>query len=237
MNASLGHKITAKAPLYLELHSKVYTLADKYDIPDLRDMAYYSFRWIASVWKVDEPLSTFALAANWIYSESPDTDRKLRDIVVRSLYTQPGSLQKGPIKEMLRDLPELTFDIVMFHGMDTMSLSGVFEKAALRAGLLTLASGKTAFRDSFKNTKAVQKIEAPSRVKQDDESGESSIETLLGSADPPFSTYSRLNGDGEMEEFQNIGLRDPYTEWSLEEVRLADYAQGNKWEANLTILW
>lgn len=81
-------------------HSRVYALADKYNIPSLKALAVENFRadcfWF---WGDDD----FPKAAREIYETTPDQDRGLRDAMVDTVYKHLSLLTKPEMKLTVRD--------------------------------------------------------------------------------------------------------------------------------------
>lgn len=99
-------------PLDFELtfHSKVYTLAEKCWIDDLKHVAIQKFREAASQdWGLDD----FVLAAREVYTGTVDTDRGLRDVIVNTLCDRRGVMDEGPVKDLVKDLHPLAYDMVL----------------------------------------------------------------------------------------------------------------------------
>ena len=78
-----------------EFNARLYGLADKYGIEDLKDFAKYSF----SLW-LDEGLqdetSNFVKALKVIYSTTLSSDRGLRDLVIAAFKQDRLKLRKDP---------------------------------------------------------------------------------------------------------------------------------------------
>ncbi|KAF4461277.1 Speckle-type POZ [Fusarium albosuccineum] len=76
---------------YLPLHAKVYALAEKYQIPDLKKLATRNF------------------------NSTVDSDRGLRDLVVEAMYWNPLGLGSEIFKSVLQANPAMAYDIAIFH--------------------------------------------------------------------------------------------------------------------------
>ncbi|TID27488.1 hypothetical protein E2P81_ATG00245 [Venturia nashicola] len=61
-------------------HAKVYAIADKYDIPNLKTIAYEHF--VRTFAIKESTVREIAETIEYIYDSTPESDRRLRDIVV-----------------------------------------------------------------------------------------------------------------------------------------------------------
>lgn len=89
---------------------KVYTAADKYDIPPLKSCARKKFdKVVDTCWDMDD----FAHAITLIYSSTPPTDRGLRDIVVDVAHEHLKELlKKDKFFRVLEETPGFAADII-----------------------------------------------------------------------------------------------------------------------------
>ena len=71
---------------HLVLHTQVYALAEKYDIPSLKQLARSKFE-MAMACFYDSP--DFADAIEEVYCSTIDSDRGLRDIVLEAFKSHP----------------------------------------------------------------------------------------------------------------------------------------------------
>lgn len=97
---------------YLCLHAKVYAIAEKYQISGLKEMAHRSFSFL-----VPRTISphNFAEASEIAYTMTVDSDRGLRDLVVDVLFSKSQFLEDEALKKLLKRLPDLTYDYVMYQ--------------------------------------------------------------------------------------------------------------------------
>lgn len=104
---------TSQVPLSFKLtfHAKVYTLAEKCWIDDLKQVAIRKFEEYASEdWALDD----FVAAAQEVYGCTIDTDRGLRDIVLKTLCDRRGILDQQPIQSLVKEVHALAYDMVKF---------------------------------------------------------------------------------------------------------------------------
>ena len=81
--------MTRDSATQLTVHSDVYALGDKYNMPDLKDSAKMKFLFFAGLTSDWSCLSD--VAAN-VYSSTPESDRALRDILVQACKAELRSL-------------------------------------------------------------------------------------------------------------------------------------------------
>lgn len=80
------------------INAKMYALADKYDIPDLKGLARQKFkRNVADGWNTPG----FASAAEIVYESTPKADNGLREVVVNTLDRHRELADKGEIEKLL----------------------------------------------------------------------------------------------------------------------------------------
>ncbi|KAG7410393.1 hypothetical protein IWW34DRAFT_381953 [Fusarium oxysporum f. sp. albedinis] len=101
---------TPKGSLLI-LHSKVFTLAHIYDIPRLRDLSIEKFQEVARLqWRSNCLLD----AAREAYTATPSTVLDMRRAIVKTFYEHRELLGEDHVKDFLREVHELTFDILMY---------------------------------------------------------------------------------------------------------------------------
>ncbi|KAG7407664.1 hypothetical protein Forpe1208_v012550 [Fusarium oxysporum f. sp. rapae] len=129
-DASLGadDATTPEAPLLI-LHAKVFTLAHIYDIPRLRNLSVKKFQAVAQLqWR-----STCLLdAAREAYTATPSGVLEMRKAIVQTFYEHRQLLDKDEVKDFLREMHELAFDILMYINNPPSSLG--FTKSKSPAG-------------------------------------------------------------------------------------------------------
>jgi hypothetical protein len=95
----------------LTFHSKVYTLAEKCWIDDLKDAAIQKFSAAASQ---DWCLDGFVSAAREVYTGTVDTDRGLKDVIVNTLCGRDGVMDEGAVRDLVKELHPLAYDMVVY---------------------------------------------------------------------------------------------------------------------------
>ncbi|KAK5992066.1 hypothetical protein PT974_05463 [Cladobotryum mycophilum] len=98
---------------FLTLHVKVYALAEKYDIPDLKKIALRGFQLLSNCNAYNKV--EFANVCELAYTTTVDSDRGLRDAIIKTLYDNPKALDEEHIQAMLKQVPELSYDYIMHH--------------------------------------------------------------------------------------------------------------------------
>jgi speckle-type POZ protein len=90
-------------------HVKVYSIADKYDVPMLKSQAREKFEKVAETcWNMDD----FPHALTEIYSSTPRTDRGLRDLAVEIVCRQIKTLlEKQDFQTVLDETLGLAADV------------------------------------------------------------------------------------------------------------------------------
>lgn len=96
----------------LLLHVKVYALAEKYDIPPLKELSLSKFEEaVRKYWKSDH----FSNAAREAYTSTVQEDEGMRTAVVKTFYAHEELLDKEHMRELLQELPQLTYDLLIHH--------------------------------------------------------------------------------------------------------------------------
>ena len=91
----------------LILHPRMYSLADYYQIPELKEVAKKKFAKAAKVsWNAPE----FGRAVYIIFKSTSSTDRGLREIVRQTLRDHPELMDKTELEETIREMPDLAYD-------------------------------------------------------------------------------------------------------------------------------
>lgn len=93
---------------HLFLHTKVYALAEKYDIPSLKALARQKFE-MAVACNYDSPELPEAIEE--IYCSTLDTDRGLRDIILELFNCYPQLATTPDILQVIKDLPSLAMEL------------------------------------------------------------------------------------------------------------------------------
>ncbi|RSL86666.1 hypothetical protein CEP52_015741, partial [Fusarium oligoseptatum] len=100
---------------HLVIHVKVFTLAEKYDIPPLKDLSLKKFEAAARLhWKSNRLVE----AAQEAYTSTVSDVQEMRKAVIKILYMQRELLDEKHVKDLLLQVPQITFDLLMrFHEM------------------------------------------------------------------------------------------------------------------------
>ncbi|KAF2716374.1 hypothetical protein K431DRAFT_323846 [Polychaeton citri CBS 116435] len=93
---------------HLLLHTRVYALAEKYDIPSLKQLSRRKFE-IALACYWDSP--DFADTIDEVYNSTVDSDRGLRDIVLQAFRTHPQLATTKDVYAIIKDTPSLAFEL------------------------------------------------------------------------------------------------------------------------------
>lgn len=95
----------------LTFHARVYTLAEKCWVDDLKQVALLKFKSAASRgWALDD----LASAAQEVYTRTIDTDRGLRDIVVEAMCGRAGIMKDEGAQDLVKEVPALGYDMIMY---------------------------------------------------------------------------------------------------------------------------
>ncbi|KAJ9666177.1 hypothetical protein H2201_003611 [Coniosporium apollinis] len=93
----------------LSTHAQVYAMADKYNISGLRALAVEKYEKAASKYWDTEG---FPQSIHIVYSSTPDQDRDLRDIVVKTISDHMSLLGTSEMEATMRELNGLAFDVL-----------------------------------------------------------------------------------------------------------------------------
>lgn len=93
---------------HLLAHTRVYALAEKYDIPALKDLAQSKFE-MAMACFYDSP--EFADAITEVYCSTIDSDRGLRDIVLQAFRSHPQLASTQDVYAVIKETPSLAFEL------------------------------------------------------------------------------------------------------------------------------
>ncbi|GAB7359802.1 hypothetical protein MBLNU230_g6971t1 [Neophaeotheca triangularis] len=97
-----------EAESHLLLHTKVYALAEKYDIPSLKPLAKRKFE-MAMACYYDSP--EFADAIEEVYDSTPDSDRGLRNIVLQAFKMHPQLANTQDVYSVIKSTPCLAAEL------------------------------------------------------------------------------------------------------------------------------
>lgn len=95
-------------PSHLLLHTQVYALAEKYDIPSLKSLARQKFE-TAMACHYDSP--EFPDAIEDAYCSTIDTDRGLRDIVIEAFRNYPQLAATQDVFAVINRTPSLALEL------------------------------------------------------------------------------------------------------------------------------
>jgi hypothetical protein len=93
---------------HLVLHTKVYALAEKYDILSLKQLAKSKFE-MAMACFYDSP--DFAEAIEEVYCSTIDSDRGLRDIVLEAFKSHPQLASTQDVYNVIKETPSLALEL------------------------------------------------------------------------------------------------------------------------------
>lgn len=93
---------------HLLLHTRVYALAEKYDIPSLKEVARRKFE-IAMACHYDSP--EFADAVEEVYCSTIDSERGLRDVVLQAFRNHPQLATTRDVFAVIKQTPSLAFEL------------------------------------------------------------------------------------------------------------------------------
>lgn len=93
---------------HLLQHTRVYALAEKYDIPSLKQLAKNKFEMAMACW-YDSP--EFADAIEEVYCSTIDSDRGLRDVVLETFKCHPQLASTQDVYEVIKDTPTLAMEL------------------------------------------------------------------------------------------------------------------------------
>ncbi|KAF2151991.1 hypothetical protein K461DRAFT_269068 [Myriangium duriaei CBS 260.36] len=93
---------------HLLAHTRVYALAEKYDVPALKALARSKFE-VSMACFYDSP--EFADAVEEVYNSTIDTDRGLRNVVVQAFRSHPALANATDVYEVISRTPSLAFEL------------------------------------------------------------------------------------------------------------------------------
>ena len=93
---------------HLVLHTKVYALAEKYDIPSLKQLARSKFEMAMACFYDSED---FAEAIEEVYCSTIDSDRGLRDIVLEAFKSHPQLASTQDVYHVIKETPSLALEL------------------------------------------------------------------------------------------------------------------------------
>lgn len=93
---------------HLLLHTQVYALAEKYDIPTLKQLAKRKFEMAVACY-YDAP--ELADAIEFVYTSTIDSDRGLRDVVLQLFRNHPQLANTQDVFAVIKETPTLALDL------------------------------------------------------------------------------------------------------------------------------
>ena len=94
----------------LLIHAKMYEIADKYDVADLKRLVEGKF---LQACKLAWDAPAFGNAAHYVFSTTPDHDKGLRDIVSKTIAAHMKKLLRKPeIEALLTEFNGLAYDLL-----------------------------------------------------------------------------------------------------------------------------
>ena len=94
----------------LIIHAKVYSLAEKFGIEGLKALALEKFNVESEThWSSTD----FCQAAYEVYTSTVESDRDMRDVVVKTLFKHPELFDKNEVQDVIRELT-LAYDMLMY---------------------------------------------------------------------------------------------------------------------------
>ncbi|KAH7308609.1 hypothetical protein B0I35DRAFT_464184 [Stachybotrys elegans] len=119
----------------LTLHAKIYAIAEKYDIQGLKTLALRKFKqgsffcWV-NLDYLQANAEDFLQAVTEVYTSTIDSDRGMRDVVVKIMIMNPRFLDDERVQNTVRGL-DLCFDLMMHF---RRSSDNATARRLLRAG-------------------------------------------------------------------------------------------------------
>lgn len=93
---------------HLVAHTRVYALAEKYDIPALKQLAKSKFEMAMACYYDGED---FADALEEVYCSTIDSDRGLRDIVLETFKCHPQLASTQDVFKVIKETPSLAMEL------------------------------------------------------------------------------------------------------------------------------
>lgn len=105
---AMGYEEEETEESNLLVHTKVYALAEKYDIPSLKQLAKSKFE-MAMACFYDSP--DFAEAIEEVYCSTIDSDRGLRDVVLEAFKSHPQLASTQDVYNVIKETPSLALEL------------------------------------------------------------------------------------------------------------------------------
>lgn len=107
-DSPLEEEDTNDSQSHLLLHTRVYELAEKYDIPSLKQLAKSKFEMEMACY-YDSP--EFAESIEEVYCTTIDSDRGLRDVVLQAFKNHPQLANTQDVFKTIQDTPSLALEL------------------------------------------------------------------------------------------------------------------------------
>lgn len=91
-------------------HAKLYGVADKYDVTGLKELCKVKFD-LACRRYWNDP--TFPTAAYHVFSTTPEKDKRLRDVVCKTISKNMSLLKDPAIETLMKEVNGLAFGLLM----------------------------------------------------------------------------------------------------------------------------
>lgn len=109
-STSQGHdNVDDSHPVF---HAKVYTLAEYYDVPTLKELALDNFTRI--IMRDDLDTERLLASVEEAYTSTVQEDRGLCDAITEFFCTHFNLLDEERVRDMLRATDSLSYDMVMY---------------------------------------------------------------------------------------------------------------------------
>ena len=97
-----------------QLHAAMYALGDKFEFSGLKDRALANFVQPALINSL-QTVRGFIESIPIVYSSTPDSDRRLRDVTVQKIKASPPRFLQEDVKELFQktlvEVPDLSWDL------------------------------------------------------------------------------------------------------------------------------
>lgn len=105
-----GSAALPRPPQRLLAHARVYALAERYGIAGLKGLAVQKFK---SLLGVTLEVEDFIAATDEVYKFTPESDRRLKDLIVHTIFVQRWLMCREDVQAMMKRLGELAYDVLM----------------------------------------------------------------------------------------------------------------------------
>ena len=104
--------------MYLVIHSFVYAIADKYDIPTLKDEAIHRFKTTFEQYpfwhdRDDRELLAFVRAIAIAYASVPASDKRLKTVIAELIIERIELIERPQIVHLLQTIPDFFPDLLL----------------------------------------------------------------------------------------------------------------------------